>query len=156
MDNQRASRWERVRGELRKVIARESEWETRIEMVVDALWSEFGNHQPVSWVGYYHLGQDEMTLGPRRDKPACSPIGPHGACGQAAQTGRSLLVPDVRALGPNYIACDPRDQSELVVPVRDGSGKVIGVLDLDSYSTGAFDGVDQAALEEIAREFLVC
>ena len=66
-----------------------------------------------------------------------------------------MLVPDVRALGPNYIACDPRDQSELVVPVRDRFGNVSGVLDLDSYSAEAFDGADQAALEEIAREFLV-
>jgi len=95
-----------------------------------------------------------MTLGPRRDKPACSPIGLHGACGQAALAGHSLLVRDVRALGVNYIACDPRDLAELVVPVRDRGGNVVGVLDLDSYSAGAFDEGDQHAIEKLVRAVL--
>jgi putative methionine-R-sulfoxide reductase with GAF domain len=119
--------------------------------LVDAIWAEFGNHRPVSWVGYYALGDDEMTLGYRRDKPACSPIGLHGACGQAALSGRSLIVRDVRELGEGYIACDPRDLSELVVPVRNSEGKVIGDMDLDSYSVGAFETVDQEALEDLIR-----
>ena len=54
------------------------------EEIERTIWSEFGNHCPVSWVGFYFLGEGEMTLGPRRDKPACSPIGLHGACGRAA------------------------------------------------------------------------
>jgi L-methionine (R)-S-oxide reductase len=136
------------------MIRPEMPWETRIALLVDAVWAEFGDHRPVSWVGFYHLGAGEMTLGPRRDKPACSPIGLHGACGQAALSGRSLLVRDVRMLGANYIACDPQDLAELVVPVRDHAGKVLGVIDLDSYAAGAFDEVDQTAIEELVRELL--
>jgi L-methionine (R)-S-oxide reductase len=147
-------RWNRVQHRLRSRIRTEMSWETRIALLVDAVWTEFGDHRPVSWVGFYRLNGGDMTLGPRRDKPACSPIGLHGACGQAALSGRSLLVPDVRALGSNYIACDPQDLAELVIPVRDSAGKVLGVLDLDSYSAGAFDEVDQTALEDLVREFL--
>jgi putative methionine-R-sulfoxide reductase with GAF domain len=154
MNDDRTSRYDRVRQALRRMISADTPWETRIALLVDAMWAEFGEHRPVSWVGFYHLGADEMTLGARRNKPACSPIGLHGACGQAAQSGRSLLVPDVRVLGANYIACDPRDLAELVVPVRDRGGNIAGVLDLDSYSAGAFDERDQSALEELVREFL--
>jgi putative methionine-R-sulfoxide reductase with GAF domain len=109
------------------------------------------HYRPASWVGFYQLGDGEMTLGPRRDKPACSPIGLYGACGQAALSGRSLIVPDVRELGENYIACDPRDLSELVVPVRNSAGEVIGVMDLDSWSVGAFADADQMALEDLIQ-----
>jgi putative methionine-R-sulfoxide reductase with GAF domain len=154
VNEDRSIRWQRVRNALRSSIAGQARWEEQIEAIVDAIWMEFGDHRPVSWVGYYHLGSGEMTLGPRRNKPACSPIGLHGACGQAALSGRSLLVHDVRKLGPCYIACDPRDLSELVVPVTTPDGMVLGVLDLDSYSESAFDETDQRALEGIARDFL--
>ena len=154
MNEDQPGRWERARDALRAVIRPETPRDTRIALVVDAIWAEFGNHQPVSWVGYYHLGDGEMTLGPRRDKPACSPIGLHGACGKAALTRRSLLVSDVRALGDDYIACDPRDLAELVVPVFDSAGQVTGVFDLDSYTVGAFDTEDQQALEALVGEII--
>ena len=128
--------------------------EERMQIIVDALWEEFGEHRPVSWVGFYLLGDGEMTLGPRRDKPACSPIGLHGACGVAALTGQTVIVRDVRELGANYIACDPRDLSEIVVPVRARDGRVTGVLDLDSYSVGSFGEADRIALEQLVAEHL--
>jgi putative methionine-R-sulfoxide reductase with GAF domain len=148
------ARWVRVRNALLPAVLSGSSWEARIAQLVDAIWVEFGNHRPVSWVGFYHLADGEMTLGPRRDKPACSPIGLHGACGKAALSGRSLIVPDVRELGDDYIACDPRDLSELVVAVRDPAGKVVGVIDLDSHSVRAFGASDQAALEDLIRVVL--
>lgn len=154
MNDAGSTRWNRVRDQLLKSIEADATLRDRLTQLIDAIWTEFGNHHPVSWVGFYHLENEEMTLGPRRDKPACSPIGLHGACGQSALSGKSLLVADVRELGPNYIACDPKDLAELVVPVRDRSGSVIGVLDLDSYSVGAFTESDQGALEELAQEFL--
>jgi putative methionine-R-sulfoxide reductase with GAF domain len=100
------------------------------------------------------LGDGEMTLGPRRDKPACSPIGLHGACGAAALSGKTVVVRDVSELGANYIACDPRDLSEIVVPVRARDGRVTGVLDIDSYSVGAFGETDRIALEQLVAEHL--
>lgn len=126
----------------------------RMQNIVDAIWSEFGQHRPVSWVGFYLLGSGEMTLGPRRDRPACSPIGLHGACGAAAQSGRTVVVRDVRELGDAYIACDPHDLSEIVVPIRNRDGHVVGVLDIDSYRVGAFGEPDRVALERIAETHL--
>jgi len=98
----------------------------------------------LSWIGFYLDQPDQaeetrLILGPRRDKPACSPIGLHGACGKALLTRTPLIVADVRELGAGYIACDPLDQSELVLPCIDSDGSVWGVLDADSYQIGHFD-----------------
>lgn len=127
----------------------------RMEAVVGALWEEL-RHTGVSWVGFY-LDQPEepedrrLVLGPRRDKPACSPIGLHGACGQALRSRRTLIVRDVRDLGENYVACDPRDRSEIVVPLLDERGAAWGVLDLDSFEVGAFGSDDDAGLRLVLR-----
>lgn len=110
--------------------------------MVDLLWDAF-HAQGVSWVGFYTCdGGDEMLLGPRRDKPACSPIGLYGACGRAYRERVALVVRDVQALGAGYIACDPRDRSELVVPLFEPDGRCWGVLDMDSFEAGAFDETD--------------
>jgi L-methionine (R)-S-oxide reductase len=119
--------------------------------VCDLLWDAL-HPTGVSWVGFYlHAGGDEMVLGPRRDKPACSPIGLHGACGQALRARQPLVVPDVKDLGESYIACDPRDRSEVVVPLIDADGACRAVLDLDSHELAAFNDADAAGLQMILR-----
>jgi len=121
----------------------------RMQAVVDVLWRALRD-TGVSWVGFYlAAGPDELVLGPSRDKPACSPIGLHGVCGQAFTQRRPRVVADVRTLGPNYVACDPRDQSEVVIPLFDADGECWGVLDLDSHEVGAFDGQDVAGLLQV-------
>ncbi len=123
----------------------------RLQAVVDLLWDEL-HATGVSWVGFYlHESGEELVLGPHRDKPACSPIGLHGACGAAWRARRPLVVRDVRELGPNYIACDPRDRSEVVVPLLEPGGRCWGVLDLDSHAPAAFDESDAAGLEQVLR-----
>lgn len=119
----------------------------RMQRFVDAVWDAL-HATGVSWIGFYvHLGDEELVLGPRRDKPACSPIGLHGACGKAFTTRRPLVVRDVAELGSNYIACDPRDRSEVVIPLFEQSGGCWGVLDLDSYQVGAFSQRDVDGLQ---------
>ncbi len=123
----------------------------RMQAVVDALWEALKD-TGVSWVGFYlHEGGHELVLGPRRDKPACSPIGLHGACGQCFRSGRPLVVRDVAELGANYVACDPRDRSELVLPCVDEQGRCWGVLDLDSHAVGSFTEADAAGLTAVLR-----
>ncbi len=123
----------------------------RMECVVDALWDALLT-TGVSWVGFYlYEGNDELVLGPMRDKPACSPIGMHGACGQVFKSGKPLIVRDVADLGPDYIACDPRDRSEVVLPLPDESGVCWGVLDLDSFETNAFDQADVDGLSSVLQ-----
>jgi putative methionine-R-sulfoxide reductase with GAF domain len=122
-----------------------------MQAVVDALWNGLKD-RGVSWVGFYlHEGGKELILGPRRDKPACSPIGLHGVCGQAFTQRRPIVVRDVAELGSSYIACDPRDRSEVVVPLFDADGRCWGVLDLDSHEVGTFDEHDAQGLSQVLR-----
>lgn len=114
----------------------------RMHDFVNACW-EVLSPSGVSWIGFYvRATNDELVLVCCRNKPACSPIGMHGACGRCVRSKRPLVVRDVRALGENYIACDPRDQSELVIPLPDEDGSCWGVLDVDSYDVGAFGDED--------------
>jgi putative methionine-R-sulfoxide reductase with GAF domain len=124
--------------------------EVAMQAVVDVLWD--GLHdRGVSWVGFYTIGADgeSLDLGPHRDKPACTPIGLNGVCGQAYRAVAAKIVDDVRTLGDAYIACDPRDLSEVVVPVLDGEGGVWAVLDLDSFEPGAFSPRDVHGLTQV-------
>jgi putative methionine-R-sulfoxide reductase with GAF domain len=114
---------------------------------VDSLW-EMLSSTGVSWIGFYLAddSREQLTLGPRRDKPACSPIGMHGMCGRCYLERRPIIVHDVAALGDNYIACDPRDRSEVVIPLFESGGSCWGVLDADSYDIGAFGIADVEGL----------
>ncbi|MFG0286361.1 MAG: GAF domain-containing protein [Phycisphaerales bacterium JB039] len=124
----------------------------RLRRLTDCVWEALAP-TGVSWAGFYLPGADgaSLTLGPCRDKPACSPIGLHGVCGRAFRARRSVIVRDVAALGADYVACDPRDRSEVVVPLLDASGACAGVLDLDSFEVGAFGAGDAAGLEAMLR-----
>lgn len=137
----------------------ENRWKRRpadrgriMQHVVDALWDVFGG-EAYSWCGFYLPSPDgtQLELGPSRDKPACSPIGTHGVCGKALRAAATQIVTDVRALGDAHIECDPKNLSEIAVPVFGPDGKPFAVLDVDSYELGAFDPVDQRWLERILR-----
>jgi putative methionine-R-sulfoxide reductase with GAF domain len=131
----------RLRGQAREAV---------MQTVVDVLWEELAD-RGVSWVGFYTAAADgeSLELGPHRDKPACTPIGLHGVCGQSFRSQRAMVIDDVQALGDDYVACDPRDRSEVVVPLFEADGWAWGVLDLDSHETGAFADPDVAGLRRV-------
>lgn len=143
--------WARVASAARRAARPEGRLDARLDRMqgfVDCAWDALAP-TGVSWIGFYldvpgAPDAERMVLGPRRDGPACSPIGLHGACGRCLVTGVPLVVRDVSELGANYIACDPRDRSELVVPCRDGE-TVWGVLDVDSHEIGCFSERDAEA-----------
>jgi putative methionine-R-sulfoxide reductase with GAF domain len=119
---------------------------------VDITWEAL-HATGISWLGFYlHGSADALVLGPCRNKPACSPIGMHGACGRALSGRRVVLVHDVSELGENYIACDPRDRSELVIPLFDGAGRCWGVFDADSHAVGAFSEADAEGFTALLRK----
>ena len=122
----------------------------RMVEVCDVLW-RFFKDQGVSWVGFYEKDPDadQMILGPSRNKPACSPIELRGACGMCWSKKRPIIVNDVHNLGENYIACDPRDRSEVVIPLFNDTGSCFGVLDIDSHDRNAFFEHDVTELRRL-------
>ncbi|WXF96553.1 GAF domain-containing protein [Streptococcus agalactiae] len=69
-----------------------------------------------------------------------------GVCGESAQTAKTLIVDDVTKHA-NYISCDSKAMSEIVVPMFK-NGKLLGVLDLDSSLVADYDEIDQEYLEK--------
>lgn len=126
--------------------------EKLMQIAVDICWEALAP-TGISWIGFYlkQPGTDELILGPRRDKPACSPIGLHGMCGHCYLNRRPIIVRDVATLGDSYIACDPRDRSEVVIPLLEVDGSCWGVLDADSYDIAAFGNADAAGLTELVE-----
>ena len=118
--------------------------------LVDLMWNALA-HKAVSWIGFYLPGEktDELVLGARRDKPACSPIGLHGVCGRSFLDKRVLIAADVHALGDAHVTCDPLNLSEIVVPMFEADGSCWGVLDLDSYEIRSFNDRDAEGLSSL-------
>jgi len=107
------------------------------------------------WTGFYMVDSErpnELVVGPYQGTLGCLriPFG-QGVCGAVAATGETQVVPDVHAF-PGHIACDSRSNSEIVVPVHDGTGNLLAVLDIDSTAFGAFDETDARWLERILAD----
>ena len=108
----------------------------------------------LNWVGFYFYDGTELVVGPFQGHPACVRIAlGKGVCGTAAVTKRTQRIADVDAF-PGHIPCDSASRSELVVPLFDAAGALIGVFDLDSPVLERFDGEDQRGLEAIASIFV--
>ena len=102
------------------------------------------------WTGFYRVtGPQMLKIGPYQGGHGCLVIPfSRGVCGAAARTRQAQLVRDVDAF-PGHIACASSTRSELVLPVEDKTGELIGVFDIDSDQPDAFDETDCEALSAI-------
>lgn len=115
-----------------------------VEMLSDA-------HPAWSWVGVYLLVGDKLVLGPfvgPDTEHTEIPIGA-GVCGQAVESGRNMVIGDVKQYRGEYLACSPSTQSEMVLLIKD-DGDIAGVLDVDSDDLNAFAPEDLDALRPLA------
>lgn len=91
----------------------------------------------------------ELIVGPYQGPVACQRLEPHkGVCWAGVDQATTILVPDVTKF-PGHIACDARSKSEVVVPLKNRDGEIVGVLDVDSEELEAFDVVDAEWLEKL-------
>ena len=99
------------------------------------------------WTGFYRVtGPGMLGIGPYQGGHGCLRIPfSRGVCGAAARTGKVQLVGDVNAFD-GHIACASSTLSEIVLPVRDAAGRLIGVLDIDSNLPDAFTQADADGL----------
>lgn len=99
------------------------------------------------WTGFYRVvAPGLLKIGPYQGGHGCLTIPfDRGVCGAVARTGETHLVSDVDAF-PGHIACASSTRSELVLPVRDPSGQLIAVFDIDSNRPDAFAEQDATAL----------
>jgi L-methionine (R)-S-oxide reductase len=102
------------------------------------------------WTGFYRVvAPDVLKIGPYQGGHGCLVIPfSRGVCGACARTGEVQLVPDVEAF-PGHIACAASTRSELVLPVRNAAGLLLGVFDIDSDLPDAFSQTDAEELQSI-------
>lgn len=102
------------------------------------------------WTGFYRVVEPEvLKIGPYQGGHGCLVIPfARGVCGAAARTQEIQLVPDVEAF-EGHIACSSTTRSEIVLPVFNGSGDLIGVFDIDSNQPDAFTDEDAVELSAI-------
>ena len=107
----------------------------------------------INWVGFYLYQADtaELILGPFQGKVACMHIKVgQGVCGTAFANKEVLRVANVHEFA-GHIACDSASNSEIVLPLHNAAGDLIGVLDIDSPSLGRFSQADEAVLAEFEQ-----
>ncbi|WP_252899595.1 GAF domain-containing protein [Lactococcus fujiensis] len=101
------------------------------------------------YTGFYLFNGEQLILGPFQGSVSCVEIAlGKGVCGQSAQDRETIIVENVKE-HKNYISCDSKAMSEIVVPLIKNN-KLVGVLDLDSTEIGFYDEVDQKYLSEFA------
>lgn len=110
-------------------------------------------HPFCDWTGFYRVVAPELLkIGPYQGGHGCLVIPfSRGVCGAAARSGQVQNVPDVDAF-PGHIACSSTTRSELVLPVWNGEGRLLGVLDLDSNTPAAFTREDEDWLVPLLAE----
>jgi len=154
LQSEKTARYTEIAGEIAAVIAGEANLIARMATVSNILHHGFDYFY---WTGFYVVDPekpDELVIGPYQGSLGCLriPFG-KGVCGMAAQTRETQIVDDVHAF-PGHIACDARSRSEIVVPVIDGRGRLIAVLDVDSDQKAQFDRDDKAGLEAIIERMM--
>lgn len=101
------------------------------------------------WTGFYLLVKGELIVGPYQGPVACILLEKDkGVCWAGINNGETIVVPDVHAF-PGHIACDSRSRSEIVVPLKNKDGEIVGVMDVDSKDMASFDEIDARWLEKI-------
>ncbi|MFH1572510.1 MAG: GAF domain-containing protein [Acidobacteriota bacterium] len=145
--DQLAARYLRIADQLAELFTKTCDPVARMATAVAVLHHKLPHF---FWTGFYLLKNGALVVGPYQGRLACAVLeGPEGVCWAGAREGRTIIVPDVHAFA-GHVACDSRSCSEIVVPLRDAAGGVVGVLDVDSDEPDAFGPADKEGLERIA------
>ena len=129
------------------ILEGEDDWVTAMATVVCEMHNAFDHYH---WTGFYRTTSPGMLkIGPYQGGHGCLHIPfDRGICGAAARTGETQDVPNVHAR-PEHIACSSSTNSEIVVPIKNATGEVVAVLDLDSDHLAAFSKDDIELAERI-------
>lgn len=147
MDNsKKAGRYVRVITQLEGLLTKTADINARMATISAVLHNKMDGF---FWTGFYFLTNGELTVRLYQGPVACQILKKDtGVCWAGINQKKTIVVANVHDV-PDHIACDSRSLSEIVVPVHDKSGAIVGVLDIDSKETDTFDETDQLYLEKI-------
>jgi GAF domain-containing protein len=105
------------------------------------------------WAGLYDVLESEIAAiawsGPQAPTHPRFPItkGLNGAC---VASGKPVIVQDVRS-DSRYLTTIGGTRGEIIQPVLDPSGRVVGTIDVESERVDAFYSRDEELLAECAK-----
>lgn len=139
-------RYRRIYEQLKKLLEATSNQDARMATVVAVLHHKMDYF---FWTGFYCLDNGVLTVKTYQGPVACQVLKKDsGVCWAGINSNQTIVVPDVHKF-PGHIACDARSKAEIVVPIRNTSDVVYGVLDVDSREINSFDETDARWLEKI-------
>lgn len=146
MKDKLSKRYERIIIQLEELFKKTEDKDAHIATICALLYHKF---QKNFWVGFYFLKDGELTIKCYQGPLACQILAKdQGVCWASINCEKTIIVPDVDKY-PGHIACDSRSKSEIVVPVFNNDGAVIGVLDIDSDKIDSYCETDKEFLEKI-------
>lgn len=145
-EHKKDGRYSRIYKQLSELVLKSNNAQARMATIISVLHHKMDYF---FWTGYYLIEDGEMTVNSYQGPVACQILAKNkGVCWAAFNKQETVVVEDVHSF-PDHIACDGRSNSEIVVPLKNNYGKVIGVLDVDSSEKAAFSEVDAHWLEKI-------
>jgi GAF domain-containing protein len=140
------ARYRRIEEQLAGLFAKNADPQSRMATAVALLQHKMPHF---FWTGFYRIVNGELIVGAYQGPLACMTLERgKGVCWACIERGASIVVPDVHAF-PGHIACDSRSNSEVVAPLFDAGGSIVGVLDVDSTEFNAFSETDAEGLTRI-------
>lgn len=110
------------------------------------------------WVAIYKVTKKEFViLTETGDEPPAYPRFPitQGLCGAALESGKPIVVGDVRK-DARYLPAFHDTRSEIIVPMINEGKKIVGMLDAESKEVNAFSDEDRKFLERAAGLIAHC
>jgi len=139
-------RYQRLRTQIEGILQKCEDKQARMATISAVLYHKMDYF---FWCGFYMLQDGRLIVNNYQGPVACQELAKDtGVCWAGINQGKTLVIEDVEKF-PGHIACDSRSKSEVVVPVKDETGNIIGILDVDSRDLNSFDEVDAEELEKI-------
>ncbi len=145
--NKKAARYQRITKQIADLMLKSTDATARMCTIASILHSKMPDF---FWTGFYLLTTDgRLVVRTYQGPVACMELAKNiGVCWAGINQKETIVVPEVEKF-PGHIACDSRSKSEIVVPVKNKDGEIIGAFDVDSDKLNTFDEVDAEHLEKI-------
>lgn len=144
--NKKQGRYQRIYMQLEELLPKTQDPFARMSSIIAVLHNKMDHF---FWTGFYFLKDGKLIVGQYQGPVACQELKKDvGVCWAGINKQRVIILDDVEKF-EGHIACDSRSKSEIVLPLKDKDGNIIGVLDVDSNEYNQFDEIDEMELTSI-------
>ncbi|NOQ25866.1 MAG: GAF domain-containing protein [Bacteroidales bacterium] len=144
--NKKQGRYQRIYTQLEELLPKTQDPFARMSSIIAVLHNKMDHF---FWTGFYFLKDGKLIVGQYQGPVACQELKKDvGVCWAGINKQKAIILDDVEKF-PGHIACDSRSKSEIVIPLKNKDGNIIGVLDVDSSEYNQFDEIDEMELTSI-------